>query len=336
MNKLIPDSQNSKSAALMTASVLCYSLVALFVAWGSGESPFILAAAWKFGAAAGCVLILLVFYRSLIFSGNTWRRVSYKIISLPMLFWVVSYFEVAIYAWSTQFIDVFVTATLYEFWPIALVFFTWWLFRDESRYKKITGKSFFLFMVALMGVGLFIFSQSGGWGALSGTAISATSLIFGVVLALCAALLAALSAFGFRWAADLASDLAEDAGDGGVNHLELFSVVLGIAICNLINLPLTALVGFARDEPVSWTPIVFGVAGGVVVAIAGLFWRWAIFITRHLEINIMTYLTPAFALGWLILFSLIGDVDVTFLAFGLIVILAANIGLFLELEYSRN
>ena len=82
-----------------------------------------------------------------------------------MLLWVVNSFWTAIYAWSTQFIDVSVATALYETWPIFLVILTRWLFRTEARYRKITAKTIFLFGVAFLGIASVIASQAGGIGA---------------------------------------------------------------------------------------------------------------------------------------------------------------------------
>ena len=328
--------RNGMAAGLMLASVIGFSIVPLLVALGDGESPFIFAAAWKIGVAATCALILTVIYRSLVFSGSVWKVIWLRIASLPMLFWIINYFDTALYAWSTQFIDVSITAVLYETWPILLVILASWLFRDETRYRKITPMSVFLLVIAFVGVASVIGSQAGGIANLAAASTELPSLALGVFLVLAAALLTALTAFGFRWAVDLASDLPNDEGRDS-DSLELFSTVVGLAIVSLINFPLTALAGFARNEPVSLTPIAFGATGGVLVgAIVVIVWRKANLISHNLELNVMVYLTPVAALGWLFAFSLVGDVSLGYLAIGLTMIVAANVGLYIELRPSRD
>ena len=220
MNKLMLNSQNGKAAALMVLAVFCWSFMPLFIAWGSDDSPFIFNAAWKLGAATVCIIFLMVVYRSLIFRGDVWSVVWRRIADWSLLFWVISYFSVALYAWSTQFIDVSVTAVLYEVYLILLVLVTGRLFRNEGRYRKITPLGIFLFILALAGVACVIASQTGGLGVFSDTAsMSLSSLVIGFALALGTVFLATMSAFGFRWAADLASDLTKTAGEGGIKIL---------------------------------------------------------------------------------------------------------------------
>ena len=156
-------------------------------------------------------------------------------------------------------------------------------------------------------------------------------------MALSAAFYAAMSVtFGFRWATSLASDLT-DAGAGRRESLELFSVVLGVAISSLINLPLTALGGFVTGEPLSWTTIAFGAAGGLVAGIVPAIASFkSTLIAHNLKVNLIMYLTPALALGWLWAFSLIGDISIGYLAFGVLLTVLANGGLYLYLNQDRK
>ena len=304
-----------------------------FLGGGGDRSPFIFNAAWRIGLAVGSVVFLMTFYRSLVFSRIVWKLAWQRVASLPMALWIISYFTIVLYASATQFIDVSITAVLYETWPIALVFMTGWLFKTEGRYRRITHLSGFLFVIALVGVVFVIASQAGGLDAFGSVrSITLPALVFGAFLALGAAFLAALTASGFKWATNLASDLT-DAEVGRRESLELFSVILGTAISNLINLPLTALAGFARDEPLSWATIAFGAAGGLVAgAIPAIGWRKANLIAHNLELNLMLYLTPALALGWLGVFSLIGDINIWGLTAGVTLIVLANGGLYLYLS----
>lgn len=191
-------------------------------------------------------------------------------------------------------------------------------------------------MLALVGVGAVIASQAEGLSVSNAASTSLFSLSIGVILAIGSALLAALSAYGFRWAVDLASELPDDNGRGK-DSIELFCVFWGQTICALINLPLTALVGFARDEPLSWTIIAFGVTGGLIAGpIASTGWRKANLIAHNLELNLILYLTPVLALGWLGVFSLIGDIDIVLLAGGILLIVLANGGLYLYLKQDQK
>ena len=327
-------SRNRMAAGLMLGYVVLLSLAPLFVALGAGGNPFIFSASWIVGMSIGCSLILLIAFRGMVFSGEVWRAVGARSLSFAMLLWVVNSFWTAIYAWSTQFIDVSVAAALFETWPLFLVILTGWLFRTEARYRKINAKTVFLFGVAVLGMASVIASQAGGIGAFvsADTGGGGVNLAIGVALALFAVGIATLSAYGFRWAADLASELsASDNREQGKDRLELFSTVVGLAICSLTSLPFIASIGFMRNEPISSDALIYGAAGGLFLGTGGaILWRMANLISTNLEINVMNYLIPALALGWLFAFSQVGDVSVGYLLFGVGVIIAANIGMYLE------
>ena len=144
LNKLMLNSQNGKAVVLMVLAVLGYSGMPLFVSWGEGtEAPFIFTAAWKIGLAAGCVVFLLTFYPSLVFSKNVWKLAWQRVVSLPMAIWAITHLNIYMYALSTQSMDVSITAVLYETWPIAFLFIAWGPFGHEGRYRLI---------IALVGV----------------------------------------------------------------------------------------------------------------------------------------------------------------------------------------
>lgn len=332
----ISPSRNQTAAVLMLGYVVLMSFVPLFVALGAGISPFIFSASWRVGLSIGYALILLIVFRKMLFNGEVWKIIMARTVSLAMLLWVVNSFWTAIYAWSTQFIDVSIATALYETWPIFLVILTWWLFRIEARYRKITAKTIFLFGVAFLGIASVIASQAGGIDAFlsADTGRGGINLVIGVALALGAVFLLTLRAYGFKWAADLASDLS-DLSDNreqeNDRYLELFGVVVGITISSLITLPFVSLIGFMRNEPLSSDAMMYGAAGGLLLGSLGtICWRMANLIASNLEINVMNYLTPALALGWLFAFSQVGDISVGYLLFGVAVIIAANIGMYLE------
>lgn len=323
------------AAVLMLGYVVLMSFVPLFVAYGGGDSPFIFNAALGVGMSAGCAMILLIFFRGMVFSGEVWKAVLSRALSLAMILWVVGSFDLALYAWSTQFIDVVVAAALFEVWLISLVVLTGWLFREEGRYRRITPYTIFLFVAALIGIASVIVSQAGGIGTFILADTGRVNLAIGVALALGAAGLATLSAYGFRWAADLASVLP-DSHEQEKHGLELFCVIVGIAIRSLVSLPFVASVGFMRNEPMSSDALIYGVAGGLLLGCGTILWRRANLISTNLGINMMRYLPLALALGWLFAFSQIGDINVWRLLSGVALIILANIGMYLETHDHRG
>lgn len=336
MNKWMPDSQNRDAAALMLAATVGFSLTPLFIAWSGGGSPFFFAAAWAGGLIACCAVILFVFYRPLVFDASAWKAVRRRMFSWYMLGWLGSYFAISLYALSTQFVDVAISAALYETWPIIFVALAMWFFRDEGRYRKITSSTVLLFAVAFVGVASVFASQAGGPNIFRAAASAPfLTLGVGVVLGVSGASLAALGgACGLKWSSNLGADLAkEGAGGRDKGSLELFGAVIGSAICNSPIPVITALAGIGGGESLSLAPIAFGAAGGALIG-AGttVVWRKANLTARNLDINLMRYASPALAVLWLSLFSLVGDIDGATLWIGVILIFLANAGLYFDLE----
>lgn len=110
--------------------------------------------------------------------------------------------------------------------------------------------------------------------------------------------------------------------------LELFSVVLGLGACSLINPPFAALIGFALGESATAGTAFAGTAGGFAAwGAASIAWRRTNQAGRNLELNAVMYAAPALSLTWLFAFSLVGDVDAPFLILGAALIILANAGM---------
>ena len=138
-----------------------------------------------------------------------------------------------------------------------------------------------------------------------------------------------MSAYGFKWAADLASELSElpEVGEQEKSKLELFSVVVGTAITSLVASPAIFVAGFMWNEPVSLNTLIWGAAGGLIIGLGSIIWRMANLVASDLDFNVMNHLIPALAFIWLFVFSQVGDVSVEYLVIGVAVIIAANIGM---------
>ena len=151
------------AAGLMAIAVLGYASAPLFVVWGEGqESPLMFAAAWKVGASVFTVIWLLWRHREIFFSKIVWNSTLRALTGSPLLaVAAVCQTWTFLYAWSTQFTDISIAATLYETWPIAHVWITRRLYRNESRYTPISPWSALLFALAFVGVGFVVFSQAG-------------------------------------------------------------------------------------------------------------------------------------------------------------------------------
>ena len=315
---------------LMLTQVGLQSLVPLTVVFGAGSGPFLFSAALRASMSAGCALTLLTLFRKLTFSGSTWKLAAQRALSLPMLLWMIAFLDLALFAWSTRFIDVAVAAAMFETWPVLMVALTAWLFRTKARYRKITKRTILFFSIAILGMFFVFASEAGGFRSfVSSTALeNPAKVAAGVGLALLAVALASLSAYGFRWAADLAERLLElpKLEKRSKNELETFGAIAGMAASTSAASPAVAALGFARSESMSPNALLWGASGGAAIGISSILWRMANLLSDDLGINAMNYLIPALALIWLFAFRQVGDVSAAHLAVGLTLIIAANLG----------
>ena len=166
-------------------------------------------ALWKAGGSVCCAVFLLLFFRPTLFNRDVWRVAGRRAVrGWSFALWTAAYFNFALYAWALRFIDVSVAAALYEIHALLVVLALGWLFRRERSYRRITLLSALFFSIAFAGVVCVIAAQAGGAAFFAGSpSTSLPSLAAGIGLMAASSALAVLSAFGFRWAADLASDL---------------------------------------------------------------------------------------------------------------------------------
>lgn len=315
--------QNRSAVLYMIAAVVGFSLTPLLIALAGAESPFLFNAGWRFGVILGCLLFLAISFHRLMFDLRVWTLVRRHAFSWAILLGTISYLERAFFVWSTRYVDVSITAVLFEIWPISVIFVTGRLFRQEGRYQKITTPMYLLLGLALIGYSCVIFGQAGGIDLSDSTSLF--DLAFGVTLATIAAVLVSFTAFSFRWGTEIADDL-DQYYNADKSSLELFGVVVGIAISSILAVPTTAGVGLLRGETVSTNTLVISIVGGTFIgALASIIWRKANLITLNLGVNAIAYLSPIIAVIWLFAFSFVSDVRIEFLIIGMLMIVSANV-----------
>lgn len=135
--------RNLVAVSYMLIAVLAFSVLPLVVNLAGGsESPFLFNAGLRLGVAIACLAFLASLYRHTlaehkdlaVIKKHIWRWKHNK-----LLVWaVIGSFDYALFAWSIQFIDIAVSAVLFEIYPIGIIFLTAWVYRKEGRYQKIT------------------------------------------------------------------------------------------------------------------------------------------------------------------------------------------------------
>ena len=324
---------NHKAAMLAVGTVALSSFFSPLVGLFGTESPFLFAAFWRAGGVLALAVYVLLAYRAVVFDRRVWAKVANRIMTWGMIFWSLEAFNPALFAWSASLVEVAITTVLYETWPIMLIIVTGRLFGGK-RYRRNSMATLFSFAVAMVGVTMVIGSQSGevGFEGVSFYAVPA-----GIALAVGAAVFNAMSGFGFRWGADMAETLSTTERHD-TRSLEMFGIIVGVIVVNTLAIPLLVGVSVTRGEPYETSMLLVGlIAAPVLNALPTILWRKSNLITDNLGVNVILYFRPLAALGLLYAFSLTSEVNMALLLFGAIIIVAGNIGVFLdEHEYNRS
>ena len=149
--------RNLQATGFMLAAVLLYSFAPVAIVLGGGpESPFLFNAVWHLGSAVGCLLILLTFYRSVLLNAEVISLAGRNVKSWIFLGAVILSFEYALFSWSTNYIDVSISAILFDLWPLLLIPLTAWLLREGRAYRKNIHSLIPFLVVAFVGLaGIF-------------------------------------------------------------------------------------------------------------------------------------------------------------------------------------
>ena len=281
---------------------------------------------------------MLIFYRGTLLDRRVLSLVVQHVQSWPMIWMIISTFEFALFIWSVKFIDIAVAAILYETWPVLLIFLTAWLFREEARYRRISLTTWLLVLLSMAGFSFALASQTADFGSLWD--IFSDGSYVGAILAILSTIAWSLTAFSFRWGANLGREVTQSAGQRGTDYLslELCFVVVGVFIVSLLAAAVSSGIGLARGEllNLSQTPVKTFIGGGFLLGLAAvggsIAWRKANIYTTNLGINALAYATPVLSLIWL--FSL-GQANVTrvdYLVIGAAAIITANLLINFEAE----
>ena len=319
----------------MLVSVLFFSFIPLAIARGGGiESPFLFNAGWRFGVAAGCLLFLLAFYRPLLLSKSFWAAAGVGAVSWSAFWSLFVSLDYALFSASARFIDVSISAVLFELWPILMIVLIARLLPDEGYRKNLRGIFPFL-AVAFIGLYFVVASQTGGLQFDGGASYR---LVIGISLALLSVVAGSLAAFTFRWGRDLAERLLAGSTVGYDRiSLYLFGSIAGFAGVNLFGAGLSWGIGFAFGENIGAAALLSAVVVGLILhGVAAVSFRRSNLTTNNLGVNALAYLIPILSLAWLGLFWEIGVARLDYLIIGTAAIGAVNLLINFEAERLRG
>ena len=330
----IPDIVGNRVAiGYMLVAVTLFSSLPLVIAWGGGErAPFLFNAAMNIGVVLGCVVFMGLLYHSLILNGANLRIIGRHMFDPKIVLSIAANFNFAFFAWSTRFVDVSVTAILFESWPIFIILITARLFRGDSRYHDITAEMVMLLILGLAGFAFVVVGQAGGFDNIETGSLSV--LIVGVMLAVLGAVATSFTAFSFRWGTDVASDITA-RGRSGVSEasLDMFGVLVAFLVANTVSAVVNIFAGVSSGESMDTRTLLIAVfLGGATNWVANVAWRKANLSTDNLGINALAYATPIFSLMWLFLFSQVAPERPDYLVAGAVGIIIVNLLINFEAE----
>ena len=252
--------------------------------------------------------------------------------ALPLIWLVLSRLEYAFFAWSADYIDAAVTATLFRLWPLLMIFIlarygtqlrSLQLSGEATKYH-ITGYKTFLMSLTLVGAVFVIMSQSDGPSILAGVRSTAG---LGIVLALVGAAFAGISPaasliFGDQLhriyqqstQSELPASMTEAMnsnlqiqrdrdcrGVDGKERLErMWFSVLGHAISGIAIVPLNLVMGAVfggYPAGLSFRAAIGGlVVGSLLSGVGVLLLRVANTLTTDLGVNSVFYSMPLLSL----------------------------------------
>ena len=321
-------------AGYMVIVVVGISVIPLLLnLGGSSDAPFLFNAFWRLGVALGCLFFVCAFYLPVITNLGVLRLVVRRVACWAILFAVLGNCEYLLFAWSNSFIDISVVTILYEIWPLFLIWLTAYLFRNDPRYRKLKYSSFPLLVFPFIGYLLAIASQTGELSLDFSGGLGTTAI--GVVLALGAALLAPLMAFGFKWGAELSEEINGNFEQYNLSYrnLDMFCAILAFLVssggASIINFS----AGLISGESVTTYMMLVAVVGGAVAnAVGGIAWRKAQFSTDNLGVHAMAFSVPVVALIFLFSFQQAEISRVDLLVIGSAMIIVANLLINFEAE----
>lgn len=318
----------------MMGFVLVFSWMPLVIDFGLGESnPLLFNAGLSLGKIIGVVIYLRVAFPH-VFSSEALRLIASRTCSKAMLLGSLSHMTYALFSWSTTLVDTVISTIVYETWPILYLALLGWVVSGidgTRRYRALGVSDYFCCLLAFAGLAYVVIGTTGIGPSLDS---DYASQALGIGLALAAAALSALNVYNFSWGVDLHKALPKhlSAPDGG-NISEIACVMIGFALSSFFALVISAPPAFVIGGGISSSSAAVSIlAGAGVLAAGSVLFRQANLRSKDPSVNVLAYVTPLVALGWLSLFTEIAVENFELIVIGAAAIVAMNVLLNLRPE----
>ena len=285
----------------------------------------------------------------LMYKGSQLGRASKLRDCLHMpLFWIsLSFFDYALFAWATTYVDTAVAATIFELWPVIFIILLVRLPRvlpsrnrtiDSSQQRRMSGQDWTLIAATPIALTLVFVSRTEGFSSPISDYFDES--ILGVLLALLSAILKGIApattifygdllwlqsrtSIGDRDGAERSSIEQSDISDDD----RLWYTVFAFGVSLMVSVPYNALLGMTSlgGSGISVRLVIGGlILGGALLAPASILLRKANHDSDDPMVNGIFLTSPALALLILSLFGIVLP-RVDLFSMGAILILVINV-----------
>ena len=327
----MPRPGRRKAALLVACSVVASSTFPLIIDFvPSGHLGF--ASGLLIGAGVGAAAFVFVVYRRwildrqtvglLVRRGFVWETGSEQ--QRWMALGIGAQFSILLVVWSASYVDPGVSSILNSLYVVFFVFGLSRYSRDEARYQTVTSGQYALLFLSFLGVVLVI------WGSTdrSGTVTAVPWQLFGMLLGLLSAVLAAFSSAGYKWAFALRKEIQGLGRSPGATpvQIEMACSLLVYAAGNVVAGLCAFGVAWATGDRFDMGLFLWAaIYGGTLFNVSTVLLRKANLLTPDLTINNIVYGGPPLALVWIGWFSEINVPMVGLVLVGVGAITAANV-----------
>ncbi len=321
-SNLTQQENNKLALVFMLISVVLFSIYSFALAIGNASAaPFLFVALINFSVVINGLIFLVWFHRTkrkTQTAKETLQIIYSKLYSKAFLWLSLSRSDAIFFAMSLAYINIAVASILMAIQPFIIAMLIARFFKKHGRYQKITAKQWFLFVLALIGSGFVVASQSENFAAIIGDLLNQDAII-GVLLVLLSVFVGGMQT---PYSLKFGNDISEETKGGATDEL-FFTMAFMVGAC-LVASALFFTIGKLSNESFNDINIIPPVLYGFLSVIAVILYRFANIKTSNLGINALAYVTPLVSLVWLGLASLISVPHFDWLVIGAVAIITAN------------
>ena len=329
-------------AEMITVVFLDAVLTLVIVISVGTSAPFGWVAGLYSGLLIGSALYMARSHSYIFLDRNAWREIlsPKQLFSKELVLSALGRFDWALFAWSTVYLSSATATIIRAAGPIFFVIFARnavQISGERHRYDRLSLEVLTYISVSLVGLAFVIVAQYDGEAQ---QANDSHVLWAGFLLAFFCAGARGFSAFNLLWGirvrriVESAIVCPDSSRVPSAEHVEVGTTICATILANIpVVISLWILSLIIPGSTVSLNALAVAVIAGIGLNAPGLIlFRKANLGTKELGINALGYLTPAVALGLLLVFGELGRVRVDFIVLGVSIIIAMNLFLNFDSE----